>query len=162
MLSHIPSWVFGVLVALLAFGFWFTRPRAVSPIAPAIMAVAFLGYSIFGVFSSFGLSALAVLAWVTALIASITVAAPLFTPPGLSWVEGTNKVHVPGSWMPMFLMLGIFLVRFAIGFSQGARLPVANQQWFAPVTSFLLGSLSGGFVARALVIRRFAGGARDA
>jgi len=52
--------------------------------------------------------------------------------------------------------MGVFLGRFLIGFTQGARLPLATHALFAPGVSVALGMLSGGFAARAIAIQRFA------
>jgi len=65
-------------------------------------------------------------------------------------------VQVPGSWAPLVLIMGVFVGRSLMGFAQGARLPVGAHALLGPVMSLALGSLSGGFAARALAIKRFA------
>lgn len=80
----------------------------------------------------------------------------LFGPRGLARGKAPPQVHVPGSWAPLALIMGVFLGRFLIGFAQGARLPFATHALFAPGVSVALGMLSGGFVARAIAVQRFA------
>ena len=41
MLAHVPTWVYGLFALLLALGLLFTRPRAVHPVVPSLMAVGF-------------------------------------------------------------------------------------------------------------------------
>ena len=89
-------------------------------------------------------------------MASVTVLRRSFGPRGLARSEVPSRVQVPGSWAPLALIMGVFLGRFLIGFAQGARLPLGTHALFGPAVSFLLGSLSGGFAARALAIKSFA------
>lgn len=159
MLSHLPVWPFAVLLVLIALGIWQSRSRVVSPIAPAVLAVAFLLYSIYGVVSSFGATLSALGPWVAAVLLSVVAGRPAFGPPAVTRLPETRKIQLPGSWLPLALMMGIFVVKFIVGFVEGARLPGGQQAWFAPAASFLLGALSGGFASRAVTIRRLAHGA---
>ena len=156
MLAHVPPWVFGVFVLLLALGILLSRPRAVHPVAPVLMAAGFIAYSLYGVISSFDLSPASVLPWAAGALASVFLGGRLFGPSGMTRVTGTGKILVPGSWVPLALMMGIFLAKFVVGFVRGAHLPVGTQAWFAPAVCAALGCLSGGFTTRALNVRRFA------
>ena len=156
MLSHIPIWVFFLFGGLFVLGLWLGRPRAVSPRLQIIVAVGFLGYSLWGVISAFGIHPAAMLLWAAGVLASVTVLRRSFGPRGLARSEVPSRVQVPGSWAPLALIMGVFLGRFLIGFAQGARLPLGTHALFGPAVSFLLGSLSGGFAARALAIKSFA------
>ena len=155
MLAHVPTWVFIVFALLVALGIWQSRPRVVSPMAPTVLAVAFPLYSLYGVISSFGAAFAILLPWVAGLLSSILVGQRVFGPRNLARIPDSTKVRIPGSWMPFALMMGIFLAKFAVGFVQGARLPVGQQVWFAPAVCFSLGALSGGFASRAVTVRRF-------
>lgn len=155
MLANVPAWVFGVFALLLALGIWMSRPRAVSPIAPVVLAIAFPIYSFYGVLASFGMAIATVLPWGGALLLSVLLGKRVFGPRNLAREPGTAKVQVPGSWLPLGLMMGIFLARFAMGFVQGAQLPLGHQAWFAPTVCFVLGALSGGFASRAITTLLF-------
>lgn len=50
-------------------------------------------------------------------------------------------------------MMAIFLVRYAIGFTSARKLPTMSQAWFIDGASFILGLISGVFLARAIAIR---------
>lgn len=155
MLAHIPTWVYGLFALLLALGLLFTRPRAVHPVVPTLMAVGFGCYSLYGVVSSFGASLTNVLPWAVGMAVSAFIGRPYFGPNELSRMPGSPKVLVPGSWLPLTLMMGIFAVKFFVGVVRGARLPVGTEVWFAPVVCLVLGLLSGGFTARGLNVRRY-------
>ena len=155
MLAHVPTWVFIVFALLVALGIWQSRPRVVSPMAPTVLAVVFPLYSLYGVISSFGAASVALLPWVAGLLLSILAGQRVFGPRNLARIPGSTTVRIPGSWMPLALMMGIFLAKFAVGFVQGARSSVGQQVWFAPAVCFSLGALSGGFASRAVTVRRF-------
>jgi hypothetical protein len=156
MLSQIPLWPFAILALLVALGIWQRRTREVTPAAPAVVAAAFLAYSLYGVVSSFGVSAHPLLAWVVGLVLALTGGWPVFAPRGLMPAADARRVVVPGSWLPLVLMLCIFAAKFVVGFVAGARLDVGHSAWFAPTVGLVLGVLSGAFVVRALVVLRFA------
>jgi hypothetical protein len=156
MLAHIPTWVFFLFAGLFALGLWLGRPRAVSPRLQIIVAVGFLGYSLWGVISAFGTSALVLLLWAGGVVLSVSALRGLFGPQGLTRSQPPSKVYVPGSWIPLVLIMGVFLGRFLIGFAQGAHLSLATHLLFAPGVSVALGMLSGGVMARAIAVHRFA------
>ena len=156
MLAHIPPWVFGIFALLVALGVLLSRPRAVLPIAPLLVAAGFMAYSLWGVISSFDASLANIFPWAAGLLASVLLGKQLFGPRGMTRVSGTRKILVPGSWLPLALMMGIFLVKFIVGFVRGAHLPLEMQGWFAPAVCFALGCFSGGFTTRAINVHRFA------
>lgn len=155
-MSNVPAWPFAVLVVLVAFGLWQRRTREVSWWAPAAVAAAFVAYSIYGVVSSFGIGAGPLLAWAVGLTLALVAVPRVFAPVGLVQASGQHRILVPGSWLPLTLMLGIFLVKFAVGFVAGARLAIGGSAWFPLAIAAALGILSGGFAARALAVFRFA------
>jgi hypothetical protein len=155
MHSHIPVWVHGVLALLLTLGVFLSRPRAVHPIAPSLIAAGFVMYSLYGIVGSFGSSPVNILSWVAGMFVSVFVVRPYFGPNGMTRVPGSSKVLIPGSWLPLVLIMGIFLTKFIVGFVNGARLPIGTQFWFAPLLSSVLGALSGGFTSRAINVHRY-------
>jgi hypothetical protein len=156
MLSQIPLWPFAILALLVALGIWLRRSRAVTPAAAAAVAAAFVAYSISGVVSAFGVSAYPLLAWGVGLVLALTAGWPVFAPRGLMPATDRQHVIVPGSWLPLVLMLCIFAAKFLVGYVTGARLDVGRSAWFAPAVGLVLGASSGGFVVRALAVLRFA------
>lgn len=154
MLAFIPAWVPAVLLGLLALGWRLSRTRTVRPSALAAIALAMFAFSLFGVASAFGVDPVALLVWVAAYAAAAIGGARLMSPAGMARVGAL--VRVPGSWLPMALLVGIFAAKFVLGFAAGVRSPVLHDPVFVLAMSAALGLLSGGFGARAVAVHRFA------
>ena len=160
MLAAIPVWVPAIFLGLLALGYRQSLTRSVRPVALVASALAMLGLSLFGVVSAFGAQLLPLLMWAAGVMAALSIGRPLLAAQGLRVVG--DRVLVPGSWVPMALLLGIFAAKFLLGFAAGVHAPVLQQAWFAAAMSLLLGALSGGLGARAWAVQRCARGAGHA
>lgn len=162
MLAHIPVWVPAVLLLLLYLGHRQAQARVVRPAVLVAVAVAMCGLSLYGVVSAFGVVPVALLPWLAGYALSAIGGSRLVSRQGMAVVDAA--VRVPGSWVPLALMLGIFTARFALGFAAAVRPSLVHDPVLVAALSAALGALSGGFGARALAVRRFArrGGARDA
>ncbi len=160
MLASIPAWVPALLLGLVFLGYRQSQPRLVKPQALVAVALAMFGLSLFGVVSAFGGEPLALLAWAVAYAVTLLLGARQFGSGSLSAV-GTS-VHIPGSWVPLALILAIFLAKFLLGFAAGVHSPLLHQPSFIAIMSAILGALSGGFGARALAVHRCAAAASAA
>lgn len=160
MLTRVPVWVFVVLALLVVVGLRYSRPRAVAPGAVAALALAMLGLSLNAALAAFGPEPASLLAWAAGMAASTLLGARVFGPRGLALSAATGRIHVPGSWLPLGLMLAMFSAKFVLGYAKGADLAVVHQTWFAAALCLSFGLLSGGFAARAIEVLRFAGDAR--
>ncbi len=156
MLAKIPLWVFFVLALLLYLGFRPSRTRQVAPVTMVMVAAAMFGISLFGVTTAFGARPYALIAWTTGLVAALALGPRVFGPRGMALVPESSSVEVAGSWLPLALMMGIFVAKFAQGFTTGLGSPIVSQPWFVATESLFLGLLSGGFVVRAIALGRFA------
>lgn len=157
MNASIPVWPFFLLGGLVMLGYRQSRDRVVRPGALVQLAVAMLALSLFGVTATFGAHLVPVLAWAVAFAATVLLGAPVLAPRGLA--KQGPAVRMPGSWVPMGLMLGIFMTKFGLGFATGMGAQVLNEVWFIAAVSAMLGLFSGGFAARALAVHRCARGA---
>ena len=154
MLASIPVWVPAVFLGLLFLGYRQSLPRTVKSSTLVAVALAMLGFSLYGVVSTFGAEPLALLLWAAAYAITVSLGLRFLAPRGLAAV-GTS-VHVPGSWVPLVLLLAIFAAKFALGFAAGVRSPLLHHLWFVATMSVVLGALSGGFGARAVAVHRCA------
>ena len=154
MLSHIPLWVFGVLLLLVLLGVRQSRDRLVTPLYMGAIALAMLGLSLFGVVTAFGPNAVPLLAWAVGVTAVVGLGRAVLRPRGMQAMPGA--ILVPGSWVPAGLMLGIFMAKFFLGFATGLGLPIVRQPGFMLAASLVFGAFSGAFAVRALVVYRFA------
>jgi hypothetical protein len=152
--ASLPLWPFLILAGLVMLGYRQSRDRVVLPGTLARVALVMLGLSLYGVTTAFGPHMVPVLAWAAGFAAAVFLGGPLLAPRGLAR-EGA-AVRLPGSWVPLGLMLGIFMTKFGLGFAAGMGAHVLQQAWFAAVVSAMLGLFSGVFAARASAVHRFA------
>ncbi len=153
MTASLPVWPFFLLAGLVMLGYRQSRDRIVQPGTLAKVALAMLALSLYGVTAAFGAHMMPVLAWALAFAAAVFFGGPLLAPRGLAR-EG-EAVRMPGSWVPLGLMLGIFMTKFGLGFATGMGAHVLQEVWFAAVVSAVLGMFSGAFAARAVAVHRF-------
>lgn len=158
MTASLPLWPFALLAGLVLLGIRQSADRVVEPGAMVRMAVAMMGFSLYGVTAAFGAGPVPVLAWAVGFVAALALGAPVLAPRGL--VREGHAVRVPGSWLPLALMVGIFAAKFALGFATGVHAPVVQQAWFMALASTVFGLFSGAFAARAMAVHRFVQAAR--
>jgi len=154
MPASIPVWVPFLFAGLVLLGYRQSRPRTVKPSVLVAIALAMFGLSLYGVVSAFGADPLALLSWAKGYALAVTLGARYLAPRGLEAV-GTS-VRVPGSWVPLALLMAIFAAKFALGFAAGMHSPLLHNAVFIVGMSAVLGALSGGFGARALAVHRCA------
>ena len=81
---------------------------------------------------------------------TVVVATKRMSRAGMVAVGGV--VRVPGSWVPLALLMGIFAVKFALGVAAGIRSPLLDDPAVVAAASASLGLLGGGFGARAMAV----------
>ncbi len=157
MLAFIPPWVPALLLGLVFLGYRQSLPRTVRPATLVAVALAMLGLSLYGVVSAFGVEPAALLPWAIGYAVTSCVGTTPFGCRGLS--PAGALVHIPGSWVPLALILAIFTAKTALGLVAGMHSPLLHEARFIAAMSAVLGALSGGFGARALAVRRCAAAA---
>lgn len=154
MTASIPVWVPVVFLALVFLGYRQSFARTVRPNTVAGLALAMWGFSLYGVVAAFGPVGLALGLWAAGYAAVAFMGARLVAS-GRMAVVGPS-VRIPGSWVPLALLLSMFAAKFALGFAAGVQSPVLQSAGFVAAMSAVLGALSGGFGARALAVHRVA------
>lgn len=155
ILANTPLWVWGLLLALIALGLtqWQTRVLTLrrATVLPATMVV----LSVVGTVSAFPSRPIALAFW--AISSALVVAAMRQRPvSGATFDPVTARLTVVGSPGPLLLILGIFLLRYAVGVLLAMLPELASNSGFAAVVAALYGAVSGIFVARAANIRALA------
>jgi hypothetical protein len=156
MLAHVPAWVFAVLLLLLWLGFVQSRSRLVAPAVVLAVAAGLAVWSGWGVVSSFGLHAAVMASWGAGLVTAALLGRRLLAPAGMRFDAVARRVRVPGSWLPLAVMLGIFSLKFVVGAAAGMGTPVAPGSLAAAAVALSLGLFSGAFLARARAIHAVA------
>lgn len=159
MLSHIPLWVPPLLLLLIVIGWRQSRTRWVRPGVLASVALGLAAWSLFSLRQGFGpgmAAAWAAGAWLPAYAAVLARGGRPRALQGLVAEQsaGRLRVQVPGSWLPLGLLLAVFGLKFGLGVAAGLRSPLLQQPLFAACMGGLLGALAGGLGARALAVQR--------
>lgn len=152
ILKHTPTWVFVLFLVLLAVGYLQSKTRAVNRNVVAVLPLAMLALSFYGVLSAFGTSPLSIIAWLLGVAAAVALGVKIGMPRGVNFSMQTQLFSVPGSWLPLILMMTIFFTKYTVNVMLARHLSIATGLFFVELVSFCYGLLSGVFLARALVI----------
>jgi hypothetical protein len=152
ILQHIPPWVFLILAALLWLGLSARNDRLVRWRVPIIIPIAMTFMAITSLLGQYGATDLllpALLSWfgVCALIGWGVAKRPL--PDSFRYDLELAKFHLPGSYVPLAMYLGIFAFKFMVGFMTGMHMPIVNELFFVLGISAIYGLFSGVFLASA-------------
>lgn len=157
VLAHTPRWVWALLAVLVAFGVVQARPRSVTLARLTVLPAALAGASLLGVVTGFGHAA-ALAGWAVATVAAATLALALGAPRQAAWLGAERRLRVPGSWLPLALMLGVFAVKYAVGVLVAMTPALRGQAAFAGTAGLAYGAFAGLFLGRALALRTLARG----
>ena len=150
ILKRTPSWVFVLFFVLLAFGYYQSKDRVVSRNKVTIIPAAMLVLSFYGVLSAFGSNLFAIFSWLAGVVITVYLGLKSANPSGVNFITETRSLLVPGSWLPLSLMMAIFFTKYAVGVILARKLPFAGEVAFIGSVSLIYGFLSGVFLARAL------------
>ncbi|MBL7089629.1 DUF6622 family protein [Acidovorax sp.] len=155
IIENTPYWVWALLAGLLWLGGSQLLARSVGLVRAMAMPVAMTGLSVFGIASAFGGAGQALLpvgAWlVTAvLIARVALWLQPVAPQGTLYEGQSRCFYIPGSAMPLALILGIFLTKYLVGVELALQPALARDSGFALQIAALYGVFNGLFAARAL------------
>lgn len=156
IVQHTPAWVWGLLAALVALGLWQTRTRELSLTRITVLPLVFAALSLAGVLSKFGHMPVALAAWAAGIAAALGLARRFVNVRGAFWSANRGLLHVPGSWLPLVLIVSLFAVKYGAGVSLSLAPALASDATFAGLCSVAYGSFSGLFLARALSLRSLA------
>lgn len=159
IIQNTPVWVWALLTGLLGLGGSQLFDRQVSLVRAMVMPVAMTGLSVYGLASAFGKSgqAGAVLgAWLVAalLIAALALWFQPTAPKGTLYEGSSRSFYIPGSAMPLALILGIFLTKYFVGVELAMQPALARDGSFALQIAVLYGVFNGLFAARSLRLWR--------
>ncbi|MGP1629752.1 MAG: DUF6622 family protein, partial [Giesbergeria sp.] len=69
-------------------------------------------------------------------------------PAGARYDDASQRFHLPGSAWPMLLIVGIFLVKYAVGVELALQPTLAHDSHFALQIALVYGAFNGVFAAR--------------
>jgi len=150
ILSHTPAWVYLLFVALLVFGLMQTRTRMVRKIPALILPAGMVALSLAGINSSFGLKPLPLVSWAIALVVVASVGYATFRDKRVTYNAPEQKFYVPGSWVPLVVIMAIFFAKYVYAVMYAMNAEVITTRAFVVSLSAIYGLLSGYFAAKAL------------
>jgi hypothetical protein len=156
ILSHTPIWVFALFAALLWLGLTQLLTRRLGLSRIALLAAGMAAFSLYGTVSAFAAVPPALFAWLAGAAAVFLIVVNRPVPAGTGYDAASRRFTVPGSAVPLALMMAIFLTKYAVGVTLGMHLAQANDMSFALAVSALYGAFSGVFAARAARLWRLA------
>lgn len=157
VLKGTPPWVWSLLAALAALGLTQLRSRSVSLGRLAALPLAMTALSLWGALSALRSSPLfgyVMLAWVTAAVLGIAAIAALPAPRGARYDIATRRFSLPGSWVPLLLILSIFLTRYVVGVELALQPGLARDGEYMLSVGALYGMFSGIFIGRTVGLWR--------
>ena len=135
------------------------RTRTVGALRMALTPVAMTGLSLWGTISAFGAApqfGYVLLAWILGAVLMIGLLAPLSAPAGTAYDAASRSFVVPGSLVPLVLIMGIFLTKYVVGVELAMRPSLALDEQYALIVGALYGLFSGTFAGRAARLWRLA------
>jgi hypothetical protein len=154
ILQQTPDWVWGLLAALTSIGLKQTLPRRRSLRASISLPLVMVFLSLYGVASAFPSQPLALIAWAGGGAVTLLLAQTLRVWGEIRWLPQERSVLMPGSWLPLVLLLGLFVVKFAVAVALSMTPGLAVDAGFAGFTGLVYGAFSGVFLARTLAVWR--------
>jgi hypothetical protein len=150
-LQHIPFWVFGLFIALVALGWLQTRTRQVHKLQLLGAKVALTVVTLISVVQLWWPTpwlAIALISWaLTGLLVSWALSQSA-APAGASFNPATQRFTLPGSWLPLAFFMAIFACKFVVGMLNAIAPETMRSLQAAIGISALYGLLSGIVIAR--------------
>jgi hypothetical protein len=156
ILANTPTWVFALFLVLLLFGLLQTRTRSVRKIPALLLPAGMIALSLAGIDSSFGLTPVPLASWAVALTIAAWVGYSLFRDRRVEYDATAGEFFVPGSWVPLAVIMAIFFAKYAYAVLRAFEAAVISTTLFIVALSAFYGLLSGYFAAKALNLIKLA------
>jgi hypothetical protein len=153
ILAHTPVWVWIVFGALILLGLQQSRTRDVSIARATILPVVMIVLSLSGVVSAFGPVPFALVAWAAGVGLSLTLAGKSVAVRGASRSTQPGHLRIPGSLVPVMLIMAVFITKYAAGVALAINPSLAANSAVAVTLSLVYGVFSGLFWSRAQSLR---------
>lgn len=144
-----PLWVWALLAGLLLLGWQQSRPRNVSRLQLALLPLIMLALGLSSVMAGFARVPASLVAWLSCSGLAWLAAQRWLTPAEAHWQASTSRLALPASWLPMALILAIFMLKYSLGVYTAMHPLAAAQTPFVTAVAGFSGALSGLFLGRA-------------
>lgn len=148
ILKFTPPWVWLLLAALLALGVAQLRSRSLTRNRLLALPGAMLALGLLSALPGFVHRPATALLWVAAALAAATLGRRL-APRDARYDASTARWHVPGSVVPLVLIVCIFSVKYAVGVAWALNPAWREATNPLAAVALLYGGFSGLFAGRA-------------
>lgn len=159
IVSHTPVFVWFVLAALVVLGLTQARERRIGVVRATTLPLAMVALSLWGTASLFAAGphlALVLGAWFAAASAAFAVVLRRAPPAGTRFDAASSAFVVPGSWIPMLVIVGVFALRYASNVALAIQPALVADTSFGMAIAACSGLFTGIFAARAARLRLLA------
>lgn len=162
ILRHTPAWVWLLGAALLAYGLLQLRPRRVRPARLLGLPLALMALGLWSMAPGFAALPVTAAVWLAALAAGAAAGLRVTPPAGSAWDTTARQLLLPGSVLPLLLIVSIFVLRYAVGVGSALHPEWRSLLPLQAALAVVFGLLSGFFVGRSLGLLRLARAPRAA
>ena len=151
ILKNTPIWVWAILATLIYLGSKQLKPRVVKRFSVLIAPVVFLFVGLMAA----GRGPVGFATWAASLVSLAAVTFFIWQPTsGARYEANEDRLHMPGSAVPMMIMLAIFLLNYVINVVLAINPALRAELVWQVVPALILGALSGVFIGRAASLFR--------
>ena len=154
--ANTPGWVWGLLLALLWLGLSQAVTRTASLKRITLLPLTMTGLSLYGTVTAFGAGPQLLLVWLSACALALTLVLQQALPEATRYDPATRRFTLPGNWVPLLLILGIFVTKYFVGAVTAMQPALAHGASFSLGFAALYGAFAGIFLARAARLWRLA------
>jgi len=154
IITHTPLFVWALLAFILWAGWSQSRTRLVHPLQIIAPAFAMSLYGFYGTGQTFGWNLAALAVWALGALTAFSLFAFAGASTQSSIRDGeSGRYRVPGSFLPLFIFLAIFLTKYAMGIMKATAPELMTRLEVMLAISALLGACAGTMFRRFLGFR---------
>ena len=147
ILTHTPVYVWAILALLVYRGVVAMRDRDVEVRKLFIIPVIMLALSLQDIVAKFGAAVRPLSAWAVGAAATLLLVWK-FSRAGIGAGATPGSVRVYGSWMPLAMMMSIFLTKYVTSVTLAVQPHASHNALFSTAVCVLFGAFNGYFLGR--------------
>jgi hypothetical protein len=149
ILTHTPLWVWGIFAFLLYRGILASQDRNLNISRIYILPLVMLALAVQGMAHGFA-DADWLPIWGSAVLLSAALAYRLTPTDSIQVLPEPDMLRERGSWVPMIIMMAIFVTKYVVGASLGLHPELADNTVFVAIVCALYGTFNGMYLGKML------------
>jgi len=152
VLNNLPAWIYILFFGLIYYGYTQSKTRNVSRVRITVVPVILLSLSLYGVLHVANSTTFALMTWLAGIALAFLINSKIRHGHGVILHPDNRHYVVPGSWIPLVLLMSVFIAKFSLGYITGSHMVDPANSSFILISSGISGLISGTFGARAVQI----------